>query len=77
MKICHLTSVHSLTDSRIFYKECSSLVEAGFEVHFVVPSEKDQELNGIHIHGIAKESGNRIKRMTKTVREVYSKAKKN
>lgn len=75
MKICHLTSVHPLSDTRIFYKECCSLVGAGFEVHYIVPGESNQIISGVHVHGVTKENGNRLKRMTKTVRNVYKKAK--
>lgn len=73
MKICHLTSVHLHTDTRIFIKECKSLAEAGFEVHFVVPGAPSSVIDGVQIHGIIKETGNRLKRMTKTVDRVYKK----
>ena len=73
MKICHLTSVHSQTDTRIFIKECRSLVEAGFKVHFIVPGALTSMVNGVQIHGVPKEAGNRLKRMTKTVNRVYKK----
>lgn len=36
-QICHLTSIHSPTDVRIFLKEAASLAENGFEVHLVAP----------------------------------------
>lgn len=35
-KIVHITTVHKRYDSRIFYKECSSLAKAGFEVFLIV-----------------------------------------
>ncbi|OES44940.1 glycosyltransferase family 4 protein [Domibacillus iocasae] len=70
MKICHLTSVHAHTDTRIFLKECRSLKKAGYEVHFVVPSVQDTIIDGVQIHGLRKEKGSRLKRMTKTVNQV-------
>ena len=73
MKVCHLTSVHSYTDTRIFIKECKSLAKNGFEVHFVVPGAPTSIIDGVHIHGVTKETGNRLRRMTETVDRVYRK----
>lgn len=73
MKICHLTSVHSQNDTRIFIKECQSLFESGFEVHFVVPGAQTSIVEGVQIHGIVKDKGNRLKRMTRTVDRVFKK----
>lgn len=75
MIVCHLTSVHPYKDTRIFIKECQSLVKAGYEVHLVAPDAPDRVLNGVHLHGIKMNSGNRLKRMTKDVYSVYKKAK--
>lgn len=73
MKICHLTSVHPYNDTRIFIKECRSLAASGYEVHLVVPGAPDAVISGVQLHGVAKESGNRFKRMTKTVERVFNK----
>ncbi|PIC85450.1 glycosyl transferase [Sporosarcina sp. P20a] len=74
MKICHLTSVHPHTDTRIFIKECQSLANAGFDVHLVVPNAPNAFVKGVQIHGVLKDTGNRLKRMTKTVDNVFKKA---
>ncbi|GKV57401.1 glycosyltransferase WbpH [Sporosarcina sp. NCCP-2222] len=73
MRVCHLTSVHSHTDTRIFIKECKALVEAGYEVHLVAPGAPSSVIDGVHVHGIVKETGGRVKRMTKTVKHVFKK----
>lgn len=52
MKICHLTSVHIPFDTRIFYKECASLLKTGYNVHLVAPHERDETIEGIHIHAV-------------------------
>jgi hypothetical protein len=40
IKVVHLTSVHSADDTRIFWKECLSLAQAGYEVSLVVPEDR-------------------------------------
>lgn len=74
MKICHLTSVHLHNDIRVFYKECRSLAQAGYEVHYVVPGTEDTIMDGVHLHGVTAEKGSRFRRMTKTVSRVYQRA---
>lgn len=75
-RICHLTSAHPQNDIRIFVKECCSLADAGYEVHLIVPNTKDDQKNGVIIHGIENSNTNRFIRMTKTVWKVYKSARK-
>lgn len=51
IKVTHITTVHNLFDTRIFYKECKSLSENNFTVNFIVPyNKKDiKEINNIKI----------------------------
>lgn len=73
LKIAHLTSVHGLFDTRIFHKQCRSLESAGYEVHLVVSTAKDAEVDKVFIHAVS-QSGGRIKRMLLTGLRVYRKA---
>ncbi|RST74187.1 glycosyltransferase [Siminovitchia acidinfaciens] len=73
MRVCHLTSVHSHTDTRIFIKECQSLARAGYEVHLVAPGAPSAVLEEVHVHGIEKEESSRLKRMAKAMDKVYKK----
>ncbi len=73
MKICHITTVHPLFDTRIFYKECCSLVKAGFEVHLVVQHDKEEIIDGIHVHPLPRPKS-RIERMLKLRKLAYEKA---
>ena len=50
-RVCHLTSVHSSDDTRVFHKECVSLARAGYDVTLVAPGESREE-SGVHIVGI-------------------------
>lgn len=44
MKICHVTSAHSRYDTRIFYKECISLAENGYDVYLIVNDDNEDEI---------------------------------
>lgn len=73
VKICHFSSVHAPESNRILRKECVSLAQAGYDVSFVVPGESCEK-NGVHIVGVEKADGGRLKRMTQTARRVYETA---
>lgn len=73
MKICHLTSVHSPFDTRVFGKECRSLARAGYEVHLVAGHPSDEVRDGVRIHAVKKDAS-RIRRMVFTVSRVFRKA---
>jgi glycosyltransferase involved in cell wall biosynthesis len=61
-RICHITTVHNADDHRILWKECVSLVAAGYDVTLVAPAEHDSELAGVHIKALPKGSSNRARR---------------
>lgn len=73
IKVCHMTSVHSPGDSRIFYKECVSLAKAGYEVYLVQRGESGEK-NGVHIVGIGQPAGGRLSRMTGFAGKIYRRA---
>ena len=61
-KICHVTSVHSSDDIRVFHKECVSLARAGYEVYLVAPGE-DREEKGVHVVGIGPKPQGTVNRL--------------
>jgi len=65
LKVVHLTTVHPKNDNRIFYKECITLKENGFDVSLVVAGEQDKTINGVNIIGFKKHNS-RIRRIFKT-----------
>ena len=72
-KVVHLTSAHNRNDTRIFLKECCSLVKK-FSVAMVVADGKGFEtFQGVEIHDAGKLSG-RLNRIFKTTQNVYKKA---
>jgi glycosyltransferase involved in cell wall biosynthesis len=72
-KICHLSSVHTWNDIRIFKKELVSLASHGFETHFIVPCDSDKHINQVSIHAIAIPK-NRFQRILLTTHHIYKKA---
>lgn len=48
-KICHISTAHGKFDDRIFYKECLSIAEHGFDVSCIVQSEVNETVNGVKI----------------------------
>jgi len=61
-KIIHISSVHRTFDNRIFFRECKSLYDAGYEVYLITPYEKTAIVDGVKIIGINKPK-NRFYRM--------------
>ncbi len=74
IKVCHMTSVHIRTDTRIFYKECHSLKRNGYDITLVATGESEV-LDGIPIVGVPK-AKNRLSRILFTARGVYKAARK-
>ncbi|KMT52515.1 glycosyl transferase [Pseudomonas fildesensis] len=74
MKVCHLTSAHPRFDSRIFFKECVSLENNGYQVSLIVADGLGEEVKaGISIHDVGKSSG-RLNRMYATTRRVFERS---
>ena len=71
IKICHLSSAHADGDVRIFHKECTSLAEAGHDVHLVIPNTTNRLEKGVQIHSFSLEAKSRLQRMRKTTKKVY------
>ena len=72
--ICHLTSVHSRYDTRIFLKQCRSLAVAGYQVSLVVADGKgDETRDNVAVFDVGKSSG-RLDRIFSTTHGVLKKA---
>ena len=51
MKVCHMTSAHKNRDTRIFYKECTSLARNGYETYLVVQGDSFEQ-TGLPLVGV-------------------------
>jgi len=66
MKVAHITSVHPKNDNRIFYKECITLANNGYDISLIIAGTKSKILNDVKIVGYEKAKGGRVKRMIQT-----------
>ncbi len=79
-RVVHITTVHKRYDSRIFYKECSSLAKAGFEVFLIVSDNFMNEVitldrsSAVTIIDVGLEK-NRVKKLFLSSYKAYRKAK--
>lgn len=48
-RVFHLTTSHSSSDTRVFYRECKSLLNSGYEVFYIAPHTKEENVEGINI----------------------------
>jgi len=74
-RICHLTSVHSRYDERIFLKELKSLKKTDFDTYLIVADGKGNEITeeGIKILDVGKPR-NRKERVLDITNRIYKKA---
>lgn len=72
--VVHVSSVHSPLDPRIHYRECRSLVQAGFRVTQIAPGHEEDEVGGVQIRPV-EPALNRKQRMTRTASAVYRAAR--
>jgi glycosyltransferase involved in cell wall biosynthesis len=72
IKVCHLTSVHRSTDTRIYWKECLALSK-DYDVYLLAPSAKDFKSDPVHIIPL-KTPSNRIIRFLVTDFVLFYKA---
>ncbi len=72
-KVCHMTSVHRVTDSRIFHREALSLAKNGWDTTLIGVHDEDMVCEGVKILGVPNVSS-RIKRVTLQTLRVLIKA---
>ena len=74
-RVRHLTSVHPIGDNRIFYRECKTLADAGYDVALVVGHPPTEPVAGVPVIGVG-EGRNRVDRATRIVWKVFRAALK-
>jgi glycosyltransferase involved in cell wall biosynthesis len=58
MRSTHISVIHRAWDTRIFYKECRALADAGYETHLLIggPANPDP-VDGVHVHSLSDDPG--------------------
>lgn len=74
-KVCIVTTVHPLFDTRIFHKEAKYLIRAGYDVTLIAQNDKDEVIDGIKISSLLKPK-NRLSRIFLLTKRAYSLALK-
>lgn len=79
-RVCHMSSVHTGLDIRIFRKECVSLAAAGFDTHLVINATGEEigeaQRDGVRLHPLPSvKSLSRLKRMSLQAWNCYMLAK--
>lgn len=73
LHICHISSVHTTIDTRVFYRECVSLAKY-FEVTLIAVGNQSGMIDGVKVIGLPKPKG-RLSRILFLTRRVYQLAK--
>lgn len=71
--VAHLTSHHNILDNRIFYRECRSLVAAGYDVALIAQHDHDEVRDGVRICAVPRHQ-TRLARVTLTAFRVFRRA---
>jgi len=74
-KIVQFSTVHPPNDIRVFHRECRAAAEAGYDVAYVVPHDRDETVHGVRLCAVAKPRG-RIDRMIGCTWRVFRRAMK-
>ncbi|MBT1450705.1 glycosyltransferase [Glaciecola sp. XM2] len=73
-KVAHLTSAHPRFDTRIFWKQCRSLSQAGYDVYLIVADGKgNQSTEDVNIIDVGKATS-RFNRIIKTPKKILKTA---
>lgn len=57
VKVCHISTVHGVFDDRIFFKECRTLANEGYDVYYIVGHDKEEVIDKVHILPLPQNEG--------------------
>lgn len=74
VKVVHITTVHHPFDTRIFYRECQTLANAGYDVALIAPWHESTTVDLVRIHALPPFLG-RTNRFTQGMINAYRAAR--
>lgn len=74
VRVCHFTVGHDMYDQRVFYKQCRSLANHGYETHLIVPHGHSHVRDGVTIHAVSASPVGRLARMATMSVRVFAQA---
>jgi glycosyltransferase involved in cell wall biosynthesis len=69
-KVRHVTTVHTISDPRIFHKECRGLAALGYDVGLIACHDRSDVVDGIRIVALDRPQG-RVDRMLRVAWRAY------
>ena len=64
-KVCHISTVHRITDTRVFYKECVSMAKY-FDLSLIITHDKKEVIDGVKVIPLPKSRGRLHRLVIKT-----------
>lgn len=75
-KVVHISTVHSWQDPRIYYKQCASLANQGFEIHLITPDAPNETVNQVRLHSLRYSPSGRFSRLLFAGKHIFEQALK-
>ncbi|MBD3638450.1 MAG: glycosyltransferase [Crocinitomicaceae bacterium] len=65
IKVCHISTVHKISDVRVFHKQCVSLAKH-FDLYLIITHDKEEVKNGVKVIPLKKSKGRLYRLVFKT-----------
>lgn len=72
LKICHFTSAHVDTDTRIYYRQCVGLAKLGYQIDLLTLNGESKIKGGVNIISLELGYKNKFQRSIKSIKLFYN-----
>lgn len=77
MKICMISTVHPLYDTRIFFREAKTLVNNGYDLSLIIQHDKKELIDGINVVPLSKTRSRLIRMTVLNIKALFKSIKEN